>query len=112
MFEIDPKSLESVVRSPFTGGLFGALVLSFRGGPDTSWRERVVTTLSGGVMAGFISPAAAEYFELHTPAMQSGMAFFVGLFGLNMMTAILRWIKTANISDYLPWGKQKVVKDE
>ena len=106
MFEIDPKAAESVARSPFTAGLFGALVLSFRGGVETSWRERVVTTLSGGLMAGFLSPAAAEYFSLHTPAMQSGMAFFVGLFGLNLMSAVLRWIKTANLADYIPWGKK------
>lgn len=106
MFEIDPKAAESVARSPFTAGLFGALVLSFRGDVQTSWKERVVTTLSGGLMAGFMSPAAAEYFSLHTPAMQSGMAFFVGLFGLNLMSAVLRWIKTANLADYIPWGKK------
>lgn len=109
MFEIDPqtaKQVEAVVRSPFTGGLFGALVLSFRGGTETSWRERIATTISGCLMAGFISPAAAEHFSLHTPAMQSGMAFVVGLFGLNFTSAILRWIKTANLSDYIPWGKK------
>lgn len=106
MFDIDPKAAESVARSPFTAGLFGALVLAFRGDPQTGWKERVVTTLSGCLMAGFLSPAATEYFGLHSPSMQSGMAFFVGLFGLNLMSAVLRWIKTAKVEDYIPWGKK------
>lgn len=106
MFEFDPKATDSIVRSPFTAGLFGALVLSFRGGTETTWRGRIATIVSGCLMAGFISPAASEYFALHTPAMQSGMAFFVGLFGLNLTAAVMHWIKTANISDYVPWGKK------
>lgn len=106
MFEFDPKAAESVARSPFTAGLLGSLVLALRGNREESWRARIVTIVSGCLMAGFLSPAAAEFFALHTPAMQSGMAFFVGLFGLNLMSAILLWIKTANLSDYIPWGKK------
>jgi hypothetical protein len=113
MFDIDPqttKAVESVARSPFSAGLLGALVLAFRGGESSSWRERIVTSLSGCVLAGLLTPAAAEYFNLTTQAMQSGMAALIGLFGLNLFTAVSQWIKTADIADYIPWRKAK--KDE
>lgn len=103
MQSIDP---EAIVRSPFLVGAFGGLV-ALRVAPGESWVERVVNVLSGSLMAGFISPAACEYFGLNSPAMQSAMAFAFGLFGMNIAATAVGWIKTLQLSDVLPWAKRK-----
>lgn len=56
-------------------------------------------------MAGVLSPAIAEYFGLHSPAMQSATAFVVGLFGLNVTATAFAWIKDMKLADLLPWRK-------
>ena len=97
---------EKLWRSPFLIGALGALV-ALRGAPGVSWWERAINVFSGSLMAGFVSPAACEFFSLTSPAMQGAMAFAVGLFGMNMASAIVVWIKTAQLSDVLPWARRK-----
>ena len=57
-------------------------------------------------MAGFMGPAATEYFALNTPGMKAAAAFAIGLFGLNLMAAILAYLKNADIGALLPWSKK------
>lgn len=101
---LDPQAADEVVKSPWLAGALGAVV-ALRGVPGTSWWERVLNVLSGSLLSGFFSPALSEYFGMTTPAMLSAMAFAVGLFGLNLMAAILDFIKTAKLEDYIPWKR-------
>lgn len=100
MIDIDPHT----AKSPFLIGLLGAVV-ALRGVVGMTWTERIANVISGSLMAGFFGPAAAEYFSLDSQAQQSAMAFAIGLFGLNLMAAVLQWIKTLNIGDYIPWKR-------
>lgn len=102
---LDPQAAEEVAKSPWLTGALGAVV-ALRGVPGTTWLERLLNVLSGSLLSGFLSPALSEYFGMSTQAMQSAMSFAVGLFGLNLMAAVLLFIKTAKIEDYIPWGRK------
>jgi len=58
-------------------------------------------------VAVFVSPAAAEFFSLTSPAMQGASAFAVGLFGMNFVATAVTWIKNLQLSDVLPWARRK-----
>ena len=102
----DQEKLTEAVQSPFFVGLLGGIV-ALRGVPGSSWKERGFNVLSATLVAGFLSPAIAEFFGFSTPAMESACAFAVGLFGLNITAAIVGYINTADIGSLLPWGKKK-----
>lgn len=99
---LDP---DRVLRSPLAAGTIGSIV-SLRFSPGASKIERALNIAAGAALAGFASPAAAEYFALKTPAMQSAVAFAVGLFGMNLVATIFAWIKDAKLGDFLPWLKK------
>ena len=90
---------------PFVVGLVGGIV-SLRGAPGASWKERFFHVVSAGALAGFCSPALTEWFGLTTPAMQSCAAFVVGLFGLNLTATAVEWIRGAKLADFMPWAKK------
>jgi hypothetical protein len=97
---------EKFWRSPFIIGAIGSIV-ALRFAPGESWIIRFVNVLNGAGIAGFFSPAASEYFALTSPAMYSAMAFAFGLFGMNLTSAIYRWLKNAQLSDILPWIRKE-----
>lgn len=101
--DLDPERL---ARSPFLIGALGALV-ALRGAPGESWPTRALSVLSGALIAGFVSPALAEWFSLTTPAMQGALSFASGLFGMNFIAAAVAWIKQLQLSDILPWVRRK-----
>lgn len=86
---LDP---ESVVSSPFAVGLVGSLV-SLRFVPGKGWIERLSIVLAGAACAGFITPAAAEWWSVKSPAMQGAMAFMIGMFGLSLCAAGLQAVR-------------------
>ena len=98
--------IDRVGKSPFVIGLLGSVV-SLRGAPGASWPERLFNVFCGSMLAGFVSPAVAEYFGLNSTAMQAGSAFLVGLFGLNLVATIVQWLKTITLADLLPWRKER-----
>lgn len=102
---LDPQAAEEIVKSPWLAGALGALVAMGRATPGTTWLQRGVAIGTGALLSGFFSPALSEYFGMTTAAMQSAMSFAVGLFGLNLMAAVLEWTKTAKLSDYFWWKK-------
>lgn len=104
--DIDPQDALKAARSPFLIGLLGGVV-ALRTVPGASWTERVFNAASASMLAGFFSPALAEYFSLNTPAMQSACAFAVGLFGLNAVALMVAYIKTFDLSKVLPFGGKK-----
>jgi len=101
--DIDPDRL---ARSPFLIGALGALI-ALRGAPGESWPTRAINVLSGALIAGFVSPALAEWFSLTTPAMQGALAFASGLLGMNFAATALAVIKEIKLSDVLPWIRRK-----
>ena len=96
---------EKILGSPFTIGLAGAIV-ALKGAPGATWSERLVNAGAGTLLAGFLTPAVASFFGLQTPPMLSGVAFMLGLFGMNLTSAINDWIRSAKLSDVLPWARK------
>jgi len=101
MPSIDP---ESFARSPWIAGAMGAIV-ALHGVPGASWVERLFNVVAGVLIAGYVSPAVAEYFGLNSVSMQSAAAFVCGLFGLNIIAAMVQWVRTADLAVFLPWRR-------
>ena len=101
------KAAEGAARSPFTAGLFGALVTALRGMPGTTWSERIGHSFSGALMAGFVGPGAAQWFGLEGERLMAALAFLLGMFGLNASAAVWDYFKTAKLSDWLPFLKKE-----
>lgn len=101
--DLDPERL---VRSPFVIGALGSLV-ALRGAPGESWPIRIFNVVCGALLAGYVSPALAEFFSLGTPAMQGAMSFATGLFGMNFVATGVTWIKQLQLSDVLPWARRR-----
>ncbi len=93
-----------IIKSPWVAGAMGAIV-ALRGVPGISWAERAFNVLAGLLIAGYVSPAAASYLGLSEPTMQSAAAFLCGLFGLNLMAAVVEAIRTADLWRLLPWKR-------
>lgn len=94
-----------VSQNPFLVGLLGGVV-ALRGVPGASFLERVFNSFSAMLIAGFGSPATSEFFGLTTPAMQSACAFAIGLFGLNLVSAVTAYLGTVDIASLVPWGRK------
>jgi hypothetical protein len=94
--------VDKVASSPFAIGALGALV-ALRGAPGDTWRQKFANVLSGALIAGYFSPAFAEWVPLTSPAMQGAAAFFFGLFGMNFVAAATSIIGKLQLSDVIPW---------
>ena len=101
---MQPDINPELIRSPWVAGAMGASA-ALRGVPGLSWAERLFNVFAGLLIAGYVSPAAAGYLGLEEPTMQSAAAFLCGLFGLNLMAAIVEAIRTADLGRMLPWKK-------
>ena len=102
---VDNDKWASALQSPFFIGLLGGVV-ALRGVPGQSWGGRLFNVLCATLVAGFVSPAIAEFFNFSSPAMQSACAFVVGLFGLNIAATVVSYINTMDLGAMLPWGKK------
>jgi len=105
-------NFDSAVRSPWAAGAVGALV-GLRGAPGGSWGERAINVACGSLVAGFGSPALAEFFVIGSPAMQGALSFALGLFGMNVIALLqstVRSLKPQDLKDWapglLPWRKR------
>lgn len=101
-----PEKLQPIIDSPFFVGIVGGIV-ALRGVPGSTWPERAFNVMSASAMAGFSGPAISEWFGLTSPAMSAGVAFMVGLFGLNIVATAVEWIRNAKPSDVFPWWPRK-----
>ena len=93
-----------LVKSPWVAGAVGAIV-ALRGVPGITWGERLFNAFSGLMIAGYISPAAADYLGLEGANMQGATAFLFGLFGLNLVAGIVEAIRTTDFRAVMPWKK-------
>lgn len=71
----------------FIAGVFGALASMVRKKELTFW-ERVVTIISGGGTAAYITPMVVDIVNL-ADGSSYGMAFVIGFAGLKMVEWIL-----------------------
>lgn len=101
---MQPDLNPELIKSPWVAGAMGAIV-ALRGVPGLSWAERLFNVFAGLLIAGYVSPAAAGYLGLEEPTMQSAAAFLCGLFGLNLVAAIVDAIRTTDFREMLPWKK-------
>ncbi len=101
---MQPDLNHELIKSPWVAGAMGAVV-ALRAVPGLSWAERLFNVFSGLLIAGYVSPAAAGYLGIHEPTMQSAAAFLCGLFGLNLVAAIVETIRTTDFRGLLPWRK-------
>lgn len=97
---------EKLSKSPILAGMLGSIV-SLKWAPGLSWPERIFNTTCGSSMAIFLAPAIAQYLKLGSPEMQGAVAFFTGLFGLNLAATGVRWLSTLQLADLLPWRSGK-----
>ena len=97
---------DRLARSPFLIGALGAVV-ALRGAPGETWPTRLINVGSGALIAGFLSPAMAEWFSLTSSAWQGAMAFASGLFGMNFVATAVALIKEIKLADVLPWTRRK-----
>lgn len=101
---MQPDLNPELIKSPWVAGAMGAIV-ALRGVPGLTWAERAFNVFAGLLIAGYVSPAAASYLGLAEPTMQSAAAFLCGLFGLNLMAAVVEAIRTADLGRLLPWKR-------
>lgn len=101
---MQPDLSSEIIKSPWVAGAMGAIV-ALRGVPGLTWAERAFNVFAGLLIAGYVSPAAASYLGLAEPTMQSAAAFLFGLFGLNLMAAVVEAIRTADLGRILPWKR-------
>lgn len=98
---------EKAARSPWVAGVLGSVV-SLRWVPGATVVGRMFHVGSGTVCAGFISPALTEWLHVAPIAVQSGLAFAVGLFGLSLAAAATEAIKAVGWAEVIKgWVSRK-----
>lgn len=98
---------EKAVRSPWAAGVLGSVV-SLRWVPGITMVGRMFHVGSGTACAGFVAPALAEWLQVASVAVQSGLAFAVGLFGLSLAAAATEAIKAVGWADVIKgWVSRK-----
>lgn len=101
---MQPDLSPDLIKSPWVAGAVGAIV-ALRGVPGLTWAERLFNAFSGLMIAGYVSPAAADYLGLEGANMHGATAFLFGLFGLNLVAATVEAIRTTDFRGMLPWKK-------
>mgnify|MGYP001298725912 FL=1 len=101
---MQPDLNPELIKSPWVAGAVGAIV-ALRGVPGLTWAERFFNAFCGLMIAGYVSPAAADYLGLEGANMHGATAFLFGLFGLNLVAAIVETIRTTDFRGMLPWKK-------
>lgn len=90
-----PESIEEAkVWAVVLGGLGSALSLNSIQG--LGWGQRVMTVLTGAVMAGVLSQPIVAWVDF--PAgFSDAVSFLVGMFGVSIAGSIIKMFKTADL---------------
>lgn len=103
------EELSVVVTSkilPSLPGFVGA-VISLRFFKADTWLERVAVVLSGWACAYFFTKPVVDRFSLGATQWADGTAFFIGLFGMAVVAALMGAIKDTKWGDILSgWVKK------
>jgi hypothetical protein len=81
----------------FVAGVFGALASLLRQ-KDLTLTERIITVISGGGTAAYITPMIVDYMGMNIGS-SYGMAFLVGFAGLKMVEWIIAAIRNKFIGE-------------
>jgi hypothetical protein len=92
--------LSSAIKHPLAAGLAGALI-GLRFAPGVGWLDRAINVISGGAIAGYVGPAAAEFLALSSPAAQSALGFGLGLFGISLATVLMQTLRDLRLAEIL-----------
>ena len=106
--DFDSEKIDRVLNNPFFIGGVGSII-SLRWAPGLTWLERLFNVICGLMLAGYLAPFTVEYLKLTSPAMFSGSAFMIGLFGMNLIAAINNGIRNVSKEDLLamiPWSRK------
>lgn len=90
---------------PWLFGLLGGIV-SLKGAPGANWRERAFNLVCAVIIAGTFTDGICDLFSIVSPSVRSMVAAGLGLFGLNLVAAIVEAIKAVKLLDYLPWPRR------
>ena len=90
--------LSRATHHPLTPGLVGALI-GLRWAPGATWVQRVVNVVSGSAISAYMGPVVAEWLSLTSPAMQSGLGFALGLFGISVATVAMEGLRTLKLGE-------------
>lgn len=103
--DFDP---ERIARSPFVVGLIGSLVTAVKFTPGASWKEKVVNTLAGMLVAGYTTPVLIEWLHMTSTGYANGAAFVVGLLGMSLVAAAIDWLKSGKLGEIVSsWGVKR-----
>jgi Kef-type K+ transport system membrane component KefB len=76
------------VSSLVAGLVGGVLALSMM--PHLTWRRAMAAVVGGGACAAYATPIAAEVLGLASRHMENGLAFILGVIGMNILGGIFR----------------------
>ena len=91
---------------PSLPGFVGAVV-SLRFFKAETWLERITVVMSGWACAFFLTKPVVDRFDLNNTQWADGTAFFIGLFGMAIVAALMGAIKDTKWGDILAgWVKK------
>lgn len=114
----DMENVGAYLRSShIVPSLLGAII-SLKWAPGLSAFERVFNVGCGVAIGSYGGPAITEWLHLPGERIPYAIAGMMALFGLHAADAIVQWIraltvtisewiKTANVSDFIPWPKSR-----
>lgn len=86
----------------FVGG-----VLSLRFFKEQTWGEKVMTVLGGWACASWATEPVLAFFTLNNTSWSNGISFFVGLFGMSIVAALMAALKEINLGEIVSgWIKR------
>lgn len=75
--------------STLVAGLVGG-VLALSMMPQLTWRKAMTAVIGGGACAAYATPIAAEFLGLASRHMENGLAFVLGVVGMNVLGGIFK----------------------
>jgi hypothetical protein len=93
------------VTSTIPGFIGGVVSLRFFN--EQTIFQRIMTVLGGWVCAAFTTDPVLAYFSLSEKSWNNGVAFFIGLFGMSLIAAVMIAIKGVQWVDIITgWVKK------
>lgn len=96
--------IENIAASPevqtFAAAALGS-VLGLRALPGQSLAEKAWNLCCGFLLAVYLGPAAAEYWEVHSPRLVAAIVFLAGAAGLVLFGAVIEGIRQTSFGDLI-----------